>query len=178
MRLAGRVFASALLVVVAAACRKSDRVASESVRRAVRIGQVIRYRPPSSGLLTPEQVSFYIRVRQLVRGGSDEDGVRALGGDPEEFAWVRARIVEALVTLDTRRVLAASEESYARTIAALNETRKAVKDRDTLRTLDEQIAGLEKERNSWKPLEPVPPAAAANAALVAERRSEIEAVTR
>ncbi|MGH9315954.1 MAG: hypothetical protein ACRD1P_02445, partial [Thermoanaerobaculia bacterium] len=78
---------------------------------------------------------------------------------------------------DTRRVRAASEETYARTLAALNETRKSVQDADTLRTLDEQIAGLERERTLWRPLEPVPPATAANAALVAARRAEIEAVS-
>lgn len=145
------------------------------MRRETRIGPVIRFRPPADGFLTNAQLDLYIRVRRAARGRADEDVARAAGGDPEQFSWVRARIVEALVSLDTRRVHAAAEESYGRAIAALNETRKSVKDRDTLRSLDEQIAGLEKERASRRRPEPVPPALAANAALVATRRAEIDA---
>ncbi|MGH9317109.1 MAG: hypothetical protein ACRD1P_08385, partial [Thermoanaerobaculia bacterium] len=157
MGLGGRLLACALLALLAAGCRESGRVASNVVRRGVRIGPVIRFRPPANGLLTSAQLGLYIRVRQAARGGPDEDAVQAVGADPEQFVWVRARIVEALITLDTRRVRAASEESYARTLAALSETRKSVQDEDTLRTLDEQIAGLERERTLWRPLEPVPP---------------------
>ncbi|HSS44754.1 MAG TPA: hypothetical protein VLO07_05365 [Thermoanaerobaculia bacterium] len=177
MGLGGRLLACVLLALVAADCRESGRVASNVVRRGVRIGPVIRFRPPADGLLTSAQLDLYIRVRRAARGRPDEDALQEVGADPEQFAWVRARILEALVTLDTRRVRTASEESYVRTIAALNETRKSVQDRDTLRTLDAQIAGLEKERTSWRPLEPFPPATAANAALIAARRAEIEAVS-
>jgi hypothetical protein len=138
---------------------------------------VFRFRPPPDGLLTKTRLDLYIRVRRAARGRSDEEAARAVGIDPEEFTWVRARVVEALVALDTRRVRAASEETYARTILALNETRKNVKDRETLRTLDEQLAGLEKERASWRPLEPVPPAVGANSAIVAARRAEIDTVS-
>ncbi len=137
---------------------------------------MIRFRPPADGLLSNGQLDLYVRVRRAAHGRSDEDAARAVGADPEEFSWVRARIVEALVTLDTRRVRATAEETYARTLAALNETRKSVKDKDTLRTIDEQIAGLEKERASWKRAEALPAAVASNAARVAARRAEIDAV--
>lgn len=172
-----RLLAWTLLALAAADCRESGQTAGGPVRREARIGPVIRFRPPVDGFLTNRQLDLYIRLRRAARGRPDEDVARAVGADPEQFAWVRARIVEALVTLDAGRVRAASEESYARAIGALNETRKSVKDRNTLRTVDEQIAGLEKERTSWRRPEPVAPAVAANAALVAKRRAEIDAVS-
>jgi hypothetical protein len=113
-------------------------------------------------------------VRRAARGRSEEEAARAVGADPEELAWVRSRVVEALVFLDTAQVRSASEGTYTRTIAAVKEAVKSVKDRETLRRLNEQIAQLERERASLKPPEAPPAAVAANARRVATRRADVE----
>ncbi len=93
--------------------------------------------------------------------------------DPAEFAWVRARIAEALLALDARQVSDAAAETYASALAHLRETRRAAKDPKTAARLDAEIAALEKERAALH--RPVPASAASrNAALVAPRRAEIE----
>jgi hypothetical protein len=127
------------------------------------------------GQLTEGQLDRYVRVRRAARGRSEEEAARAVGVDPEEFAWVRARVIEALVFLDTAQVRSASEGTYARTIASLREATKSVKDRETLRRLNDQIALLERERGSLKAPETPPAAVAANGRRVAPRRSDIEA---
>jgi hypothetical protein len=139
------------------------------------IPAITRFRPPVDGLLTEGQLDRYVRVRRAARARSEEEAARAVGVDPEEFVWVRARVVEALVFLDTAQVRSASEGTYARTIASLREATKSVKDRETLRRLNDQIALLERERGSLKPPEAPPAAVAANARRVAPRRSDIEA---
>ena len=139
-----------------------------------RIRAVLRFRPPADGLLTEGQLDRYIRVRRAARGRTEEEAARAVGGDPEELAWVRSRVVEALVFLDTAQVRSGAEGTYARTIAAVREAAKSVKDPGTLRRLNEQIALLERERASLKPPEAPPAAVAANARRVASRRADLE----
>jgi len=134
-----------------------------------------RFAPPADGLLTDAQLDRYVAVRRAARGRTEADAARALGVDPDEHAWVRARVVEAIEALDERRVRTASAETYARTLAQLHETRKAVRDPATIKSLDEQIAGLEKERAAWKKPAPVAPSVAANARRVEKRRAEIDA---
>ena len=142
------------------------------------IRAVIRFRPPADGLLTEGQIDRYIRVRRAARGRSEEEAARAVGVDPEELAWVRSRVVEALVSLDTAQVRSAADGTYARTIAAVREAGKSVKDRETLRRLNEQIALLERERASLKAPEAPPAAVAANARRVAARRADLETTVR
>jgi hypothetical protein len=139
-----------------------------------RVAPVSRFRPPPDGLLTDGELDRYIRVRRAARGRFEDEAARAVGVDPDEVAWVRARVVEALVFLDTAQVRSAAEGTYSRTIAAAREAAKSVKDRQTLRRLNEQIALLERERASLKPPES-PPAVAANARRVAPRRADLEA---
>ncbi len=133
-----------------------------------------RFHPPADGLLTGAQVERYIRARRAARGRSEDEGARAVGVDPEEFSWVRARVVEALVFLDTAQVRTGAEATYARTIASLKEAARSVKDRETLRRMNEQIASLEKERANLKPPEVPQAAVASNARLLAPRRADIE----
>ena len=142
------------------------------------IRPVLRFRPPADGLLTEGQVDRYIRVRRAARGRSEEEAARAVGADPEELAWVRARVVEALVFLDTAQVRSAADGTYARTIAAVREASKSVKDPETRRRLNEQIGLLERERASLKPPEASPAAVAANARRVAPRRADLETPVR
>ena len=140
-----------------------------------RVPVVVRFQPPTDGLLTDAQIDRYIRVRRAARGRSDQEAARAVGVDPEEFGWVRARIVEALVALDTSQLRSAAEATYARTIASLKEASKSVKDPETLRRMEEQIAGLERERGGLKAGDKPPASVAANARRVGARRAEIEA---
>lgn len=169
----GRVAAAAALCLSAFACGERSPKAAEPKAALPGVPALSRFHPPPDGLLTEGQLDRYIRVRRAARGRFEEEAARAVGVDPEELVWVRARVVEALVFLDTSQVSSAAEGTYARTIAAAREAARSVKDRQTLRRLDDQIALLERERASLKPPES-PPAVAANARRVAPRRADLE----
>jgi hypothetical protein len=134
------------------------------------------FEPPVDRLLTDRHLDLYVKVRRASRDRSESDAARALGVDPDEFAWARARIVEALVALDETRVREASAETYARTIASLRQTLRSVRDPQTARTIESQIAGLERERAGMRRPDPVPVEIAANARKVSARRAELEVV--
>jgi hypothetical protein len=133
------------------------------------------FTPPADRLLTDPHLDLYVKVRRAARERSESDAARALGVDPDEFARVRARIVEALVALDESRVRRAAAETYARTIASLRQTLRSVRDAQTARTVEAQIAGLERERAGMRARGPLPVDIAANARKVAARRAELEA---
>lgn len=137
-----------------------------------------RFEPPADGLLTDRHLDLYGKVRRAARDRSESDAARALGVDPDEFAWVRARIVEALVALDASRVRDASAQTYTRAIASLRTTLRSVRDPQTSRTVESQIAALERERSGMRHADPLPAALAANTRRVAARRSELEAALR
>ncbi len=182
----------AAVCVSPVACGRGSPRKGTAAAGLPRIPVIIRFRPPADGLLTDAQIDRYVRVRRAARGlggtpgppakpleqtrelRSDEEAARAAGVDPEEFGWVRTRIVEALVALDTAQVSNGAEATYARTIASLREAARSVKDRETLRRMEEQIAGLERERAALKAGDKPPAAVAANARRVASRRGEIE----
>jgi len=132
------------------------------------------FRPPADGILTADQVDRFLRVRRAAKGRTDSESARALGISPEEISWTRARIVEALVALDERRVREASAEVYARTLATLRATRAGMTNPDRAKALEEQIATLERERSSLRSTETPGPALAANMQRVASRRAEID----
>ncbi len=161
----------------AAACGRgapANRLARAAAASTERLAQPAVFRPPADGMLTEAQVDRYVKVRRAAKGRTDAEASRAVGVDPDEFAWVRSRIIEGLLEADRRRVRAASDEVYGRTIASLRETRRAVRDASIARTVDEQIAGLERERATLRRAEPVSPALTANARRVAARRAEID----
>lgn len=133
------------------------------------------FEPPPDRRLTDRHLDEYVKVRRAARERSEADAARALGIDPDEFAWVRARIVEALVALDETRVRQESSETYGRTIASLRLTLKSVRDPETARTIEGQIAGLERERSGMRAPDALPADVAANARKVSGRRVELEA---
>lgn len=135
------------------------------------------FEPPADGLLAPGHIDLYLKVRRAAKGRPDSDAARAVGALPEEFAWARGRITEALVALDARRVRQASAGVYARSLASLRETARALRDPVQLRELEEQIAALERERSTLSAPEKLPPGIAENARRVAARLAEIQAVT-
>jgi hypothetical protein len=159
-------------------CRrgKSGEVASRVKASAERAEAALRpeFAAPADRLLTDRHLDLYVKVRRAARERSESDAARALGVDPDEFAWVRARIVEALVALDESRVRQAAAETYARTIASLRQTLRSVRDAQTARTVEGQIAGLERERAGMRAPNPLPVDIAANARKVAARRAELE----
>jgi hypothetical protein len=166
--------ALALACAAFAACGKTDAPAAAKAM-AARVVPVRLFAPPADGLLTDAQLDRFVLVRRAARGRTEADAARALGVDPEEHAWVRARVLEATLALDEHRVRAATAETYARALAQLHLTRGAMRDPASLRSIDEQIAALERERAAWKKPDPQPPAVAANARRVERRRTEIDA---
>jgi len=137
-----------------------------------------RFRAPAGGLLSEKDLDLYVKVRRAAKGRSDADAARAVGANPDEFAWVRARVVEALVALDARRVARAAAETYARSLASLRQARTSVRDPETARAMDEEIAALERERAGLRREESLPQPVASNARLVGARRAEIESVSK
>ena len=169
--------ACCLCLGLAGQCRRAPAGAARPIRLPGALQPIVRFQPPPDGLLTEAGLDRYVRVRRASKGRSDEEAARAVGVDPEEFAWVRARVVEATVALEGKRIRAASEETFARTLAALRQTRASVKEKETLRSIDEQIAGLERERASLRRPESLPVSVAANAKRVAARRAELDSVS-
>src|ERR1700687_531330 len=84
-----------------------------------------RFMAPADGLLTDAQIERFLKVRREARPVGGPSGLRAINADPAEFAWVRARVREAMLALEADRVAAAAAESYARALAALREARRA-----------------------------------------------------
>jgi hypothetical protein len=162
------------LLLPQSGCRRERAAGKRAAASSVPL-LPLKFEPPRNGLLTDRHLDLYVKVRRAARDRSESDAARALGVDPDEFAWVRARIVEALVALDESRVREASAETYARTIASLRQTLQSVRDASTARTIESQIGGLERERAGMRRPDPLPPALAANTQKVAARRAELEA---
>jgi transposase-like protein len=163
------------VLAVGPGCRKLEPPKLDPVR-ALR-GRATRFAPPPDGKLTARQVDAFVAVRKAAGSGSTAAAASAAGEDPAEFFWVQARIAEALGALDARKVVNAAFESYGRSIASVREARRTAPDSRTAARLDAEIAALERERASLRkaPAE-TSPAVAANAALLAPRRAELEAV--
>ena len=177
-----------LLLVVAGAgvatmsCRA--RRSAEPAASVPSAGELVvrHFEPPADRLLTDRHLDLYLKVRRAIRAPqgsrasrSESDAARALGQDPDELAWIRARIVEALVALDASRVRRESSQTYERTIASLRMTLKSVRDPQIARTIQGEIAALERERGGLVRPDSVPSDIAANARKVADRRAELEA---
>ncbi len=171
--------AAAGALVFAGACGRASREPAPAAAAPAAPAPLLvaRFRPPADGRITAEQLDRYLRVRRAARGRSDRETARALGMDPDEFFWVRGRIVEASVELQSERVRAAAEATYARTLASLRESRRNAKDPAVARAIDEQIGGMERERGSIRKPDAVPASVTANARLIAARRAEIESVS-
>src|SRR5262249_37927528 len=169
--------ALAALFLLAPACRQSREAPRPLNQPSAALGRLAiapRFQPPADGQLTDAMIDRYVRIRAAAKGRSETEAARGFGMDSDELVWVRARILEALAALDTRKVRSASEESYSRAIASLKRTRDSAKDKETLRALNEQIAALEKEKASLKNLEALPASILANARRVAPRRADLE----
>jgi hypothetical protein len=177
MRREQRLAGAVVLLAAVASCSKAPPEPVRGPQAPLAPAFPARFRPPADGRITAAQVDRYVRVRRAARGRSEPEAARALGIDPDEYFWVRGRIVEAMVELQAERVRAAAEGTFARTLASLRESRNRAVEPGTARALDEQIAAMERERGAIRRADPVPPAVAANARLVASRRAEVESVS-
>src|SRR5262249_17287022 len=169
--------APAALLLLALACGQSREAPRPLDRPSAALGRLAiapRFQPPADGQLTDAMIDRYVRIRAAAKGRSETEAARGFGMDSDELVWVRARIIEALAALDTRKVRMASEESYSRAIAPVRRTRDGARDKETLKTLNEQIAALEKEKASLKALEALPTPIVANSRRVAARRADLE----
>ena len=165
----------ALALVPAAACRKLEQKDLDAVR-ALRARTLPRFRPPVDGVLTDAQLDAFVKLRRKAGGRSEAEAAAVLGADPAEMAWVRARIVEALLALDAKQVAETVSESYGAAITRLRETRRSERDPKTAARLDAEIGGLERERATLRKGEAPGPAVARNAARIAPRRAELAAL--
>lgn len=154
------------------ACDRNERPRADAVR-AVRGRIEGRFQPPPDGRLTDAQIDMYVRARHESASQSDALAARRIGTIPGEFDWVRARIAEALLALDSRQANSAALESYNRALAVLREARRGAPAAAAAR-VDVQIAALERERESLKRPDPLLAVVAANAGRVERRRAEIE----
>jgi hypothetical protein len=155
-------------------CRRNESPRLDPVR-ALKARVQPGFTVPADGLLTDAHIEQFLRVRRDARAVEGPDAQRALGADLAEFAWVRARVREALLAWEADRVAAAAAESYARALAALREARRSTRDAKTIARLDAEIAALERERASLRKNSALPPAVVKNASRLAPRRAEIEA---
>ena len=169
-----RTLAALTLSVLAAvpACRRFDARDLDAVRS---LRARPRFQPPTDGLITDAQLEMFLRVRQSAGRRPPSEVATELGVDPAEFAWVRARIAEALVALDARQVGEAAYEAYGSAVARLRETRRATHDSRAAARLDAEIATLERERGTLRRSEATSPASR-NAARLAPRRAELERI--
>jgi hypothetical protein len=166
------VLAAAILV---AGCRRPEGRASSPAPASLpiaagRLLPAMRFQPPADGLLTDDQIDRFLRVRRAAKGRTDLEAARALGIPSEEISWTRARVVE------NRRVKESSADVYTRAVATLKEARQITRDPERARTLEEQIANLERMSAELRRAETRPPALAGNMRRVAPRRAEIEAL--
>lgn len=166
----------ALSISPLGACRRESVAEPPSARGGPALAEHPGFEPPADRLLTARHLDLYVKVRRAAKDRSEADAARALGIDPDEFAWARARIVEALVAGDEARVRDAAAATYDRAIASLRKTLETVRDRETASTIQSQIAALERERGGMRRPDPLPKDVAANARLVGGRRAELEAL--
>jgi hypothetical protein len=165
----------ALTALPSAACRRLESRDLDAVR-ALRARALPRFQPPADGVVSDAQLDAYVKLRRAAGNRSEADTAAALGADPAEIAWVRARIVEALLALDAKQVTESVSESYGAAITRLRETRRSARDPKTAARLDAEIAGLERERAALRKGEGPGPAVANNAGRIAQRRAELAAL--
>ena len=165
----------AMTALPAAGCRRLE-TGDLDAARARQARFLPHFRAPADGVLTDAQLDAFLRVRKAAGRRTEAEAASALGADPLEIAWVRARVVEALLVLEAARVTDAAFESYTAAIGRLREARRSEREASTAARLDVEIAGLERERASLRKGAAPATAAAKNAARVEARRTELLAL--
>lgn len=193
----------AALAVGAGACRdgSSGESRQDETRRPA-LSEKEGYRPPADAILTAAQVEAFLKVREAtVRTFSSpgepvplegEEGIsratlaraaemraaRRLTVPPEEYLWVRERILEAEAAAATAKLNADVLALLDRTLASLRDRRPSAPDEASKQLLDEQIASFEAEavRVRREAGEKEPEAIRANQKILAPYRPRISAI--
>lgn len=184
-----------LLIALAGflACGRAPEARRQA--REARRQEQERYAAPADGRLSPDQIRAFLAVAReevAVRTGAPSPtpggdpffepevaAVRKLGLNLEEHLWVKQRIVEAEILSDEIDARRKNAETYRRTLASLRAA-AAAGDPATRETVHRQISELEQEAaaNERALRQPPPAAAAANLALVARFRKDLDAARR
>ena len=193
----------ASLALGAGGCREAPSgggAAWESRRPALTEREA--YRLPADAILTPVQIEAFLKVRDAtVRSYSPPGGRAPLEGEegisgatraraaemraarqlavpPEEYLWVRERILEAEAAAITAKLNADVLALLEKTLASLRNRRTSAPDEASKRLLDEQIASFEAEavRVRREAGEKEPEAIRANLKVLMPYRQKISAI--
>lgn len=195
--------AGLVAVLVLGACRDDGRSggAPAETRRSGRAERE-GYRPPADGILSPDQVEAFLKVRreavrELSTAGTPvplegEEGIsgasesraaeiraaRSLSVPAEEYLWVRERVLEAEAATVTAKLNADILALLERTLASLRERRSAAPDDASRQLLDEQLAtfGAEAVRVKREAAEKEPESIRANMKVLEPHRQKISAI--
>ena len=193
----------ATLALGAGACREapSGGSADRGARRPA-LTEREAYRPPADAILTVAQIEAFLKVREAtVRSYSSpgaraplegEEGIsgatlarasemraaRQLAVPPEEYLWVRERILEAEAAAITAKLNADVLALLDKTLASLRARRPSAPDDASRKLLDEQIASFEAEavRVRREAGEKEPEAIRANLKVLGPYRQRISAI--
>lgn len=194
----------AALALGAGACREapSGGGADRDSRRPA-LTEREAYRPPADAILTVAQVEAFLKVREAtVRSYSSPGGRAPLEGEegisratlaraaemraarqlsvpPEEYLWVRERILEAEAAAVTASLNADVLALLDKTLVSLRNRRSSAPDEASRQLLDEQIASFEAEavRVRREAGEKEPEAIRANLRVLAPYRQKISAIS-
>lgn len=186
-------------------CREAKRrAAEEALRKSGADGTLRfldeagreRYEPPADAKLTPAQVAMYLGIQRAMvtrlRGGAsapqaenapldtglDEKLARESGANPEEYLWVRGRVLDARLARSQRALHAPLAALLEKSRAELEKSRSVAADDRTRAVVEEQLraveAEIERERQREKPREE--PSTTANLALLERHLAELDAI--
>lgn len=197
-------FLLAALALGAGGCREASSGGSgERGSRRPALTDREAYRSPADAILTVAQVEAFLKVREAtVRSASSpggraplegEEGIsgatraraaemraaRQLGVPPEEYLWVRERILEAETATLTASLNADVLALVEKTLASLRGRRSSAPDEASRRLLDEQIAsfGAEAVRVRREAGEKEPESIRANLKVLGPYRQKIAAIS-
>ena len=194
----------AALVLGAGACRDASSGGNDPLEsRRPALTEKEGYRPPADAILTAAQVDAFLKVRAATArsysspGGpaplEGEEGIsgatlalaaemraaRQLSVPPEEYLWIRERILEAEAAAVTAKLNADVLALLEKTLASLKSRRAAAPDEESRKLLEEQIATFEAEnvRVRREAGEKEPEAIRANLKVLGPYRQKISAIS-
>ena len=195
--------AGLLAALASGACRDAG-TAGSAPAESRRSGRVERegYRPPAGGVLAPDQVEAFLKVRREafrelstmgpqaplegeegISGASESRAAeiraaRSLSVPVEEYLWVRERVLEAEAAAVTAKLNADILALLEKTLASLRERRAVAPDDPSRQILDEQIASFSAEaaRVKREASEKEPESVRANMKVLEPFRAKLSAI--
>jgi hypothetical protein len=166
-----------------------DRLRSKDAAEVVREAVAVRYAPPADGRLNDGQVRMYLVVRERecrIReaaaleaqrrqaagaAAADLRAAQELKVNPQEYAWVRERVLEAEAAATTQELdqkMAAGREQL---LARMRRNRDALTDSARREAADREIADWKRGLQAAEPA--IAPAVRADIALLARYREPL-----